>query len=101
MLIMLKKESNLLFYECLKCKKYCSFQFESKVKHKFTNIFKCCNVNLIKFPLFFKKAFCPYKHMDSWSKFDKTSISNRQGCSNLNVEGISGYDYEHGGAKFK
>ena len=69
------KQSDLPFYECWKCKKYCSFQFEGKVKHAFSDTFERCNVDLVKFALFLKKASSPFKY----SKFDdKTSLSNRQ-----------------------
>ena len=41
--------------------------------------------------------FCYYEYMDSWEKFDETSLSPKEDFySELNLEGVSDEDYAHG-----
>ena len=43
-----------------------------------------------------KKGVYPYEEMDSWEKFDETSLSDKEAFYNkLNLEGISDEDYAH------
>ena len=40
--------------------------------------------------------FCYYEYMDSWEKFDETSLSPKEDFySELNLEGVSDEDYAH------
>ena len=43
-----------------------------------------------------RKGACPYEHMDSWKKFEETSLPPRDTFYiRLNMKGISDQDYEH------
>ena len=55
-----------------------------------------CNDNLNKFVLLLRKGAYPYECMDSWERFDKTTLQSKEAFySNLNLEDISDEDYEH------
>ena len=52
--------------------------------------------NLNKFVLLLTKGVYPYECMDSWVKFDETSLPSKEDFySELNLEGISDEDYAH------
>ena len=43
-----------------------------------------------------RKGVYPYEYMDSWEKFDETTLSPKEGFySNLNLEDISDEDNAH------
>ena len=49
-----------------------------------------------------RKGVYPYEYMDSWKKFNKTSLpSKKDFYSNLNMEDIDDIDYGHGNNVFK
>ena len=55
-------------------KKYLDFKFEKILKNKFANTFKFCDCEFNKFTLFFRKRVYPYEYMDSWTKFNESSL---------------------------
>ena len=63
------------------------------------NVSKCisfCNGDLNKFILLLRKVVYPYEYIDSWDKFDKTTLPPKEPFySNLNLEDISNDDYAH------
>ena len=76
---------------CEQCKKL----IEGLIK-KFPSIYQFCNGNLNKFILLLRKGVYPYEDMDSWEKFDDTSLPDKKPFySNLNLEDISDEDYAH------
>ena len=63
---------------------------------KFPSVCQFCNGNLCKFVLLLIKGVYPYEYMDSWEKFDKTTLPPKEAFySNLNLEDISDEDYAH------
>ena len=56
-----------------KNKKICTKSKEELIK-KFTRIYKLCNGGLNKFVLLLRKGVYPYEYMNSWEKFDETSL---------------------------
>ena len=49
-----------------------------------------------KFRLMIRKGLYLYEYIDSWKKFEETSLSLKDVfCSRLNMKGISDQDYEH------
>ena len=53
-----------------------------------------CDLN--KFTLLLRKGVYPYEYMDSWEKFDETTLPPKEAFySNLNLEDISDEDYAH------
>ena len=70
---------------CEQCKKL----IERLIK-KFPSIHQFCNGNLNKYVLLLRKVVYPYEDMDSWEKFDETSLPAFY--TNLNLEDISDED---------
>ena len=61
---------------------------------KSPSIYQFCNGNLNKFILLLRKGVYPYEYMDSWEKFDETTLPPKEAFySNLNLEYISDEDY--------
>ena len=49
-----------------------------------------------------RKGIYPYEYMDSWEKFNETSLPSKEDFySNLNMEDIDDIDYRHGNNVFK
>ena len=58
--------------------------------------------NIDKFILLLRKGLYPYEYMDSWERFDETSLPDKEAFySNLNMEGITNIDYSHANKVFK
>ena len=69
---------------------------------KFKNTYSFCNNDLNKFILLLRKGVYPYEYMDSWERFNETSLpSKTEFYSNLNMEDIDEIDYRHGNKVFK
>ena len=52
--------------------------------------------SLNKFTLLLRKGVYPYKYMDSWEKFNETSLTNKEYFYiELNKEYITNEDYAH------
>ena len=49
-----------------------------------------------------RKGVYPYEYMDSWKRFDETSLSDKEGFyRSLNIEDIKDVDYRHAKRVFK
>ena len=69
---------------------------------KFKNTYSFCNNDLNKFILLLIKGIYPYEYMNSWERFNETSLpSKKEFYSNLNMEDIDEIDYRHGNNVFK
>ena len=79
------------FNRCEECEKI----IEGLIK-KFLSTYQFCNGDLNKIILLLRKGVYPYKYMDSWGKFDETTLPSKEVFySNLNLEDISDEDYAH------
>ena len=69
---------------------------------KFPRMYKFCNGDLNKFILFLRKGVYPYKYMDSWEKFNETSLPAKKYFYNeLTLEDIADKNYKHAQKVFK
>ena len=69
---------------------------------KFKNTYSFCNNDLNKFILLLRKGVYPYEYMDSWERFNETSLPSKiEFYSNLNMEDIDEICYRHGNNVFK
>ena len=69
---------------------------------KFPRMHKFCNGNLNKFVMLLRKGVYPYGYMDSWERFNETSLpSKKVFYSELTLEDISARVYEHPQKVFK
>ena len=63
---------------------------------------KFCNGDLNKVGMLLRKGLYPYEYMDSWEKFNETSLPAKNDFySELTLEDLSNEDYEHAQKVFK
>ena len=99
--IKIKKNGKLLL-KCFNCDVYYKKKFNKELIKKFKNTYSFCNNDLNKFILLLRKGVYPYEYMDSWEKFNKTSLPIKEDFySHLNMEDIDDIDYRHGNYVFK
>ena len=88
-------KNNRLNYRCKECKET-STKLINQLIEKFPRIYQFCNGDLNKFLLLLRKGVYPYEYMDSWERFDETSLPDKTAFySELNLEDITDKDYVH------
>ena len=93
---MTSKDEQIIF-RYFRCKKNYEINFNKDLIERFENTYEFCNGDLHKFILLLRKSVYPYEYMDSWQRFDETSLPDKEAfCSNLNMEDITDVDYRHG-----
>ena len=83
---------------CFNCNIYYKKKFNKDLIKKLKNTYSFCNNDLNKFVLLLRKGVYPYEYMDSWEKFNETSLPSKE---DLNMEDIDDIDYRHGNNVFK
>ena len=79
-------EDELLIFRCSKCNKNYEKEFNKDLIKRFTNAYKFCDKDIIKFCSMLRKGVYPYEYMDSWKRFDETLLpDNEYFYSNLNM----------------
>ena len=65
---------------CYKCKEGKKEQLEpiNELIKKFSNTHRFCNNDLNKFVLLLRKGVYPYEYMDSWERYDETSLKDKK-----------------------
>ena len=66
-------KNNRLNYKCKKCNDISGKSINELIK-KFPRTYKVCSGNLSKFVLLLRKGVHPYEYMDSWERFNETSL---------------------------
>ena len=88
-------KNDRLIYRCKECKNEWKRPINELIE-KFPSIYQFCNGDLNKFVLLSRKGIYRYECMDSWEKFDETSLPSKEDfCIELNLEDISDEDYAH------
>ena len=65
-------------------------------------MYEFCNGDLNKFILLSRKSVYAYEYMDSWERFNETSLPDKEAVySKLNMEDITDVDYKHAKIAFK
>ena len=60
---------------------------------KLSNIHQFCNGDINKFVSLLRKGFYPYEYMDSWEKFDETTLPDKKAFySELKIKDITDED---------
>ena len=91
-----------LIFRCFSYKKNYEKNFNKDLIKRFANTYEFCNADLNKYTLLLRKGVYPYEYMDSWQRFDETSLPDIEDFySNLNMEDITDVDYRHGKAVFE
>ena len=92
---MTTKDEQLTF-RCSECKKNYKKYFNKELINRFSSTYKFCNSDINKFILLLRKGVYPYEYMDSWERFNETSLPDKESFySNLNMEYITDVDYRH------
>ena len=83
-------------YKCKECEKIWLKPVNRLIK-KFPSVYQFCYVDINKFVLLLKKGVYLNENMDSWERFDETSLPDQEAFrSELNLEDITEEDYAHG-----
>ena len=86
---------NRLNHKCKECNETSAKSVNDLIEN-FPRTYKFCNGNLNKFVLLSRKGVYPYEYMDSWERFNDTSLPPKKSFySELNLEDISNKDYLH------
>ena len=70
-------KNNRLNYKCKECRRRFFKSINGLIK-KFAIVFQFCKDELNKFVLLLRKGVYPYEDMDSWEKFNETSLSDKK-----------------------
>ena len=90
-----------MLLECSDCNAWFKKDSKELIK-RLANTYEFCNKDTDKFILLLRKGVYPYEYMDSWKRFNKTSLPNKEPFhSKLNIEDITDIDYSHANKVFK
>ena len=85
-----------LIFRCFACKKNYQKDFDKNLMNRFENTYRFCNEDINNFILLLRKGVYPYEYMDSWERFNETSLPDKKVfCSELYLKDISDKDYTH------
>ena len=98
----MKTKDEQLIFRCFRWKKNYEKNFNEDLIQRFANTYEFCNGDLNKFILLLRKGVYPYEYMNSWKRFDETSLRDKEAFySNLNMEDITDVDHRHGKTVFE
>ena len=98
---MTTKDDQLIF-RCFECKRNYQKNFNKDLIKRFANTYEFCSGDINKFILLLRKGAYPYEYMDSWKRFNKTSLLDKEAFySGLYMEDISDVDHRHANNVFK
>ena len=64
-----------LIFKCFNCEQYYKKKFNKDLIKRFASTYEFCNKDLNKFILWLRKRVYPYEYMDSWERFNETSLN--------------------------
>ena len=74
-------------FRCFECKKNYEKDFNKELIKRFANIYEFCSGDINELILLLRKGIYPYEYMDSWERYDETSLSGKGVFyNNLNME---------------
>ena len=89
-------DDELLIFNCLKCSRNHKKHFNEYLIKRFANTYEFCDGDINKFCLMLRKNVYLYEYMDSWKRFDETSIPDKKDFySNVIMEDITDAYYKH------
>ena len=98
---MTTKDEQLIF-RCFECKKNYKKDFNKELINRFSSAYEFCSEDIYKFILLLREGVYPYEYMNSWERFDETSLPVKEAFySSLNMEDITDVDHSHAKRVFK
>ena len=98
---MITKDDQLIF-RCFECEKNYKKDFNKDLIKRFASVYDFCIRDINKFILLLRKEVCPYEYIDSWERFDETSLPDKEAFySSLIIKDITDVDYRHAKKAFK
>ena len=92
---MIARDDQLIFV-CFECKINCKKDFNKELIKRFAKIYEFCNEDINKFILLLRNGVYPNEYMNSWERFDETSLPDEEAFySSLNMEDNTDVDYRH------
>ena len=89
----IRLKNNRLIYRFKECKKEWKKVTEELIE-KFLRVYQFCKGDFNKFVFLLRKGVYPYECMDSWEKFDETTLPPKSDFySELTLKGISSEYY--------
>ena len=70
------KDDQLIF-RSFECKRNYKKDFNKELIKRFKNIYEFCNTDINKSISLLRKGVYPYEYMDSWERFDETSLPDK------------------------
>ena len=67
-----------LLLKCFNCDSYCKNKFNKNLIKKFKSTYSFLNSDLSKFILLLRKGVYPYEYLDSWERFNETSLLSKK-----------------------
>ena len=74
----MKIKDNQLIFRSFKCETNYKKNFNIELINRFASTYEFCNKDINKFILLLRKGIYPYEYMDSWDKFNETSLPNKE-----------------------
>ena len=74
----IKIKDNQLIFNFQKCNKNYKKEFDKNLIQRFANTYEFCDGDINKFILLIRKGIYPYKCMDSWKRFNETSLPDKK-----------------------
>ena len=91
-----------LILKCFNCEQCYKKKFNKDLTKRFASTYEFCNKDLNKFILLLRKGVYPYEYMDSWKRFNETSLPSKEDFySNLNMENTDDIGYRYSNNVFK
>ena len=87
-------KNNKLPYNCKGCRKKHSKPINGLIE-KFQSTLKFCSNITNKFILLLRKGFYPFEYMDSWERFNETTLRNKKAFYSRLYQDITDEDYIH------
>ena len=85
-----------LIFRYFACKKNYQKDFNKDLINRFPNTCEFCSKDINRFILLLRKGIYPYEYIDSWERFDETSMPDKETFySSLNMESITSVDYRN------
>ena len=89
-------EDGQFIFRCFECKKNSEKDFNKNLIDRSANTYRFCNKDISKFILLFRKGVYTYEYVDSWEKFNETTLSSKKAFySELNLEDVTDKDCAH------